>query len=186
MYMKKILTSLILLCFATIGLATNNYFYGIDYTQAKLFASTDKPKQIKISLIRINELLISEKENYDISKFVKTTIDGVNIEGVTLRNSEINEEAILTQSNEDIFVSEDLTKQIVKSLVISEKEGTGYLFIAKLLNNKKKLGQYDIVAFDIATRDIIYIKPAKGKAKGFGIRNFWAGSIRKMISKKLK
>ena len=71
MYMKKILTSLILLCFATIGLATNNYFYGIDYTQAKLFASTDKPKQIKISLIRINELLISEKENYDISKFVK-------------------------------------------------------------------------------------------------------------------
>ena len=40
---------------------------------------------------------------------------------------------------------------------------------------------YDLVVFDIASREVIMHKMVAGEARGFGLRNYWAGSIYDII-----
>ena len=68
-------------------------------------------------------------------------------------------------------------KELRKMNNLSQKEGVGVVLIAKLLNKPLEKAIYDLVIFDISTRNILYIKEVVGEASGFGLRNYWAGSI---------
>jgi len=42
-----------------------------------------------------------------------------------------------------------------------------------------------LIAFDIATRKILSKREVSGKAGGFGLRNYWAGSVYNIIKKEM-
>ena len=57
--------------------------------------------------------------------------------------------------------------------------------IAKTHDKSEGRGIYELVVFDIATRDIITQKLVVGKARGFGLRNYWAHTIFNIIYKNI-
>ncbi|MFI3333108.1 MAG: hypothetical protein SNI51_08740 [Rikenellaceae bacterium] len=86
------------------------------------------------------------------------------------------------------FTDLDEEKISIESVVASypEIKGTALLLIARELNKAKAIGQYDIVVFNGQTKEILKIDSFVGDAGGFGLRNFWAGSIYKGLEKYLK
>lgn len=62
-------------------------------------------------------------------------------------------------------------------------QGFGSVFIAGLLNKEKGQATYNVVVFDIVTKDIVFNKQFTEKARGFGLRNFWAYSVYKTLNK---
>jgi hypothetical protein len=151
-------------------------FYGVDFSHAKVYGAKESGEQFKYAFQDINNLFITEAQKYDISKYLNKRTLGVYIEDVKARTSDIKSDNIVT--TDAAYQLEDNTiKDIIKSLSIKEADGAGVIIIAERLSKAKNRGYFDVVFFDIETRNIIDSWKADGKAQGFGLRNFWAHSV---------
>jgi hypothetical protein len=155
-------------------------FYGIDYSNVKIYGADELPSEFKTAFERINQLLISEPKKYDISRYIARPVEEVSIKAVNKRLKELDLDAMFTTKKSISLSKEDL-QTMVSALEIGEEEGIGVVFIAAYLDKADATGKYHIVFFDIATRDLIHSWEDSGEAGGFGLRNYWAGSIHRMI-----
>ena len=55
------------------------------------------------------------------------------------------------------------------------------MLVALLLDKPSAKALYEMVIFDIATREVRCIERVEGHAGGFGLRNFWANTIREVL-----
>lgn len=151
-------------------------FYGVDFSHVKVYEAKESSEQFKIAFQDINNLFISESKKYNVAKALNREVAGIHVDNAKDRAYKINTKDLFT-TNADYRLDENTIKEIVKSLDISEKEGTGVIIIAEILNKLQNRGYYRVVFFDIKTRNIIDSWNADGKARGFGLRNFWAYSV---------
>lgn len=187
--MKKLITFLLLatsiVCFGQKkdflkGVPGIN-FYGVDYSAAKVFGAAETPAEFKIAFDRINQLFITEAKKYDVGKRLKVKVNQISLNAVDQVNGEIDPEQLMT-TRQDYTLSEQDIKQVVEALPIQPEPGMGMVIIAKLLNKADAYGSYQVVFFDTETKEIIKDWATGGKARGFGLRNYWAGSIHKVIN----
>jgi len=84
---------------------------------------------------------------------------------------------LFTDDNKYAVTDADIDQVVAKI----EKEGDsqyGAVIVAGLLNKTANHGTFTFVVFDQDTKEIIFQQEATGKARGFGLRNFWAGALR--------
>jgi len=179
--MKKFLL-LLAACFSINAFAQNNItsihkvnFYGVDFSHANLYGLEESPDAIKLGLERINQLFIKEKKKYDIGRYFKKEVVNYCFESTDRNNGQISVEK---QYSYDRYfeLSTNQVQKIINNLSC-KSDGYGLVFIAESLNKVDETASYLVVFFDGKTKKIIYSKRASGKAKGFGVRNHWAGSI---------
>jgi hypothetical protein len=151
-------------------------FFGIDFSQVRTYDAKESLDKFKEAFGRINELFIAEPKKYDVAKNFKKNVTETLVDQVKELNNTITDD-ILHGGSKDFQLSDEQVAQQIKSLPITEAEGTGLIFVAELLNKKKDRGTYHIVFFDIASRDILDTWRATGDAGGAGLRNFWARSV---------
>lgn len=180
--MKRLLT--VLLC--TLGItalsAQNNekvYVYGIDYSYAKVFAADESVEQFATAFESINMLIITEPEKYDFSRILGKRVDVV-LEPILKVVSSCDYADLKTLNNS---YEEPEYAEIVKNYELPQTEGIGFILIAKVLNKPMTKASYELITFDIATREILTEREVSGKAGGFGLRNYWAGSVYDIIKK---
>lgn len=153
--------------------------YGIDYAHTKVHAADESVDEFARAFEAINSLLISEPDKYDFSRMVNSKVQ-VNIEPILKKLSTTDYAQLTTYST----AIEPLDcAPIVAAYDLPHTEGIGVVLIAKMLNKAKDKATYDIVLFDIATREILIQREAVGDAGGFGLRNFWANSVYKILKR---
>ena len=134
-------------------------FYGVDYSQVKIFGADESPaQQLK-------------KEVTEIS------LDAVN---------QVNENIDLTElmtAKREYTLSKEQIKAAINALPIQKTPGVGMVFIAQFLDKSNNRGTYEVVFFNTETKEIIEEWITDGKARGFGLRNYWAGSIYSALKK---
>lgn len=174
--MKKTLSLLLVCLLSTITITAQKekvYVYGVDFSQVKTYAADESLEQFAAAFKGINMLLMTEYEKYDFSKMLNTRFD-------------IDLETMLKKMDDCSFVDmkvwgtsyEELDyNSMVSEYDFKQSEGIGVVLIAKFLNKATAEATYELVLFDIATREILSQKTVVGKARGFGLRNFWAGSV---------
>lgn len=178
--MKKLLLSLI--CLLGISTATaqsdKTYVYGVDFTQAKVFAATETIEDFVQAFEGINMLLLTESDKYALSEMLGFHYSTV-LDPIMSINSNHD------YSNLKIYNKENIAPidyaSLVKSYKLPQTEGTGVIIVAKLLDKPAAHASYCVVLFDIATRNIITTQNAIGKAGGFGLRNYWARTLYNII-----
>lgn len=151
-------------------------FYGIDYSLVKVYGAEESPLQFKVAFNRINELFITEAKKYNVGKRLKKEVTEISLDAVNKVNDEINSSELMT-TKKDYSLSKEQIKKAIKGLPIQSTPGTGMVFIAQLLDKTNDRGTYEVVFFNTETKEIIEEWIVDGKARGFGLRNFWAGSI---------
>ncbi len=104
------------------------------------------------------------------------------IKSVNENNERIEAYNLIADTETHELADEDI-REIIASLNIDKPVGAGLVVIGVMLNKPENKGTFQWVFFDEGTREIIYKKEVSGKAGGFGIRNFWAGSIMKIMKK---
>ena len=57
-------------------------FYGVDYSQAKVFGADESPIQFKDAFRRINELFITEAKKYNVGKQLKKEVTEISLDAV--------------------------------------------------------------------------------------------------------
>lgn len=155
------------------------YTYGVDFTHAKVFGAKESVDDFAKAFYDINMLLVTEADKYDFSRVVKQPVY-IAIEPMLNITSEATYDNMKTLSN---IYDEPNCAEIIENYELPQTEGTGIVIIAKLLDKPNACATYDLVVFDIATRNILTKKETVGDAEGFGLRNYWARSVYNVIRK---
>ena len=123
----------------------------------------------------INTVIIAEPGKYNIKKFFNKDDVIYSVETVSEKNSKIDPSKVVI--NGDYKLGSTEVDNIIKKLDTKDNTGMGLIFIAESLNKSTSSGSYYVCFFNIATKEIIDSKKISGNAKGFGFRNYWAGSV---------
>lgn len=186
--MKKVVFFIALLvsvsCFAQNKAALKDIetinFYGVDFSKGKVYGASESGDQFKSAFQEINTLFIAEARKYDVAKFFKRRVVGVHIDDARARIATRNTDDIFTTDSE-FSLDDNAIKGILSSLSVKEADGTGVIIIAERINKAQNRAYYRVVFFDVKTRGIIDSWKSSGKGKGFGLRNFWAQSVREVM-----
>lgn len=154
------------------------HFYGIDFSEVRIAGASENNDLFVGAFMRINGLLVSEPAKYDFSQSVKCPVE-TDITMITEKTRDMDKSKMREREISDVK-AEDL----VSAYSLPHKEGTGMILIARMLDKKAAKGTFDIVFFDIATRNILYTKRVTKKAGGAGLRNYWAHPVYEMIQDK--
>ncbi|NDV65504.1 hypothetical protein [Bacteroides sp. 224] len=158
-------------------------FYGIDFSMTKVYGADETPGQFIQAFHGINRLFLSEPKKYDVCKFLRVDIIGMDLDPVEKLNDKMDVSDLIQNGYGGYVLTDDQIEQEIKKLPIEKTTGTGLVFIAEVLNKASNRGHYKVVYFDLATRDVLEIIDARGVARGFGLRNYWAGSVYNMMKK---
>jgi hypothetical protein len=154
-------------------------WYGLDFSAVKLIGSEgfSDPYDIKNRFFRAwNRLIVDEADKYNIKKTFRKT--GLEYETTVVeeRNKLPNENELVTEN--DYSLKEDDVKKIVKKYKSDKfKEGLGLVFVMESFNKRAQSGHMWVTFFDIASGEVILTRRYSGDARGFGLRNYWAGSV---------
>jgi hypothetical protein len=199
--MKKILIAL-LVCSITLShaqkMATDLVFnndakiswLGVDFSHVKLIGDFShfagfgerNSSQIKNNYFDSwNKLIINERDKYDIKGMLRKDEIIYDIDMV----SSLNENTPLC--NIEAYNNPKYTLEDVNGFIagydLQGKTGIGVVFIAESLNKAENEGYFHFVAIDMSTKQVLIHERLQGEPGGFGIRNFWAGSIHDVMEK---
>lgn len=157
-------------------------WYGIDYSRAK-FIMDSPPNEIKSTMFSWNTVVVNEANKYDVAKsFQKKNVFN-DLAPVMKHNKDIDETQMISLNPYKFDNADETVASIVSSYTGGEKtEGLGLVFVVESYNKPKTQAVYYLTFFDIKTKQIIYTeKITEGPPSGFGLRNYWASTIYKVL-----
>ena len=154
---------------------------GVDYSHARLIGPGEfaNPAAIFPGMLEAwNNLVLQERLRTMKKASGKAIVPDVT--GVT----EVNKSATAAQiinapgTNDTIaqtLITPEVIAQAVKSYQLENKTGLGVVYIVDrfIKLEKKGTGAVYVVAFDVATREVLSAERITGRAGGFGFRNYW-------------
>lgn len=194
--MKKLLLSSILLCIGLFTIQAQDditqaredvkavkevVFYGADFSKVKIFGAKESPLQLKYGLFQINEVFTSETNKYNVYKYFGKVVSTFDMKQTSKHNEDRDEDQLLTFDTSNELTEKDIQDVIGKLTTDKKDVKTGLIFIGEFLDKPNHTGTFQVVFFDIPTKKVIYSKRASGKAGGYGIRNYWANSIYRVM-----
>lgn len=156
-------------------------FFGVDFSMAKVYGADETAEQFKDAFYGINTLFQREPKKYDTAKAFDAVVT-TDLE--TSRNFiEQIKKADLFASDDSYELTDEEIAEHIRQFNTGNANGYGAVFIAGLLNKGKTQATYNVVVFDIASKDIILNRQFTERARGFGLRNYWAYSVYKTLNK---
>jgi len=76
---------------------------------------------------------------------------------------------------------EDIKKH-VKSYDLSGKKGIGLVFVMEGMSKTNKEATMYVTLVDMASKKVLLSEQMTGKAQGFGLRNYWAYTVYKVLN----
>ena len=169
---------------------TELVWYGLDFSKSKFVGKFETIKGAKpinsYELINKyipswNEIIVNEPYNFDLENTFWEKNIYYDLSPVASVNSKIPTQDLITV-NSNAIMSSDLTQMITNYKIGNKTNGLGLVFIVESFNKPKMLASVWVVFFDIETKKILLNKYCEGKPLGFGLRNYWAGSIKDILS----
>ena len=163
---------------------------GVDYSNVKLigdftqFSTAGSKSSVEIKnqyFPRWNNLILSESEKYDVKGMLRKEDMKFDINMITEINAKASAQDLETNSAKQL--TKDEIKAFVKAYPTTDKDGIGIVFIAEKLDKLELMAYYHFVAFNMKTKEVILQERIEGAPAGFGLRNYWAGSIYAVIKK---
>ncbi len=170
-------------------------FFGLDFSKARFIGSGEfyDDEAIKEKYIPAwNNLMLEEREKYDVKKYFRMDDAEYEFDVVRNRNENINVEERVINSNYKL--NEQEVQEAVKSYNfdaknVDIKEGIGLVFIVESLKKFEKdddvdpIGHYWVTFFDTDSKEVLLTERMKGEPGGFGFRNYWARTYFNVMQK---
>jgi hypothetical protein len=157
---------------------------GIDYTHCYFITSIDfiDPDDLLSKTKAWNNLVYAERE-----KYIEKTIENKNVtfstDLIKARNIKIDMKAKIT---DDVSLYKHLDQAQIDDIIKSYKipddlSGVGLVLIAESYSKPEEAGAYFVTFLDLDTKKVLSTERMSGKAKGFGLRNYWANSFYRVL-----
>ena len=197
--MKKIVTLALVVCAMVLRAqdaskvfsSTEMVWFGLDFTKAKFVGQFDQGmgaapatgSDMKNKFIpEWNGLIVKEPQNFDLRKTFRKDNVFNDISSINELNSKIDVDACMS------FNATKIDRATIESMVKNyssqeKKDGLGLAFIVENFDKGLATAGVYITFFDIASKKVLLSEKVEGKARGVGIRNYWAGAIKEILKK---
>jgi hypothetical protein len=165
-------------------------WYGLDFSNARFIGKfnhdfSNRPisefELITKYIPAWNSLVIMEPHNFDLKNTFRKQFIYNDLTPVNSRNENIKADGIITLNSHSISKS-DLNKIVSEYKDGVKTDGIGLTFVIESFDKANKQGNFWIVLFDIKTKLVLLSEHCSGEPVGFGLRNYWAGSIKHVLS----
>jgi len=159
-------------------------WFGVDYTNAKLigdfyatnFGSSEPRHFIKDNYYKAwNDLIKNEKRKFSVENMLKKAEVTYDIKMMEALNQTGGYENLEADKGEQL--SEETLTNAIKNYNLGYDSGVGVVIIAEYLDKSMAEASYVLEIFNIATREKLIEERFVTKPVGFGVRNYWAGSL---------
>ncbi|MBX2965372.1 MAG: hypothetical protein KF845_04440 [Cyclobacteriaceae bacterium] len=154
---------------------------GIDFTGAMFFGDEDKfatDEDIHKFMESINDLMLAEPAKYDIAKTFKKNNVTDAFQITAAQNRRFQARALIGKPEDaNHQLSATIIQEIVDSYDFQGKSGVGLMFNVESFSKPTVRGVVWITFVDMATKEVILTERLSNPPGGFGLRNYWAGSI---------
>lgn len=127
-----------------------------------------------------NKLILAEPEKYDLKGMLRKQSITYDIDMLMKINSQSQIEQ-MESYNTPNYTKKDIEGFVSAYNAIAE-EGIGLLLIAESLNKNSKEAYFHFAAINLKSKELLIHERLRGEPGGFGIRNYWAGSIDDIIN----
>jgi hypothetical protein len=164
------------------------HWLGIDYSHVSLvgdfseFAAAGNRSAVQIQKTyfpKWNYLIISEPDKYDIRGMMRKSGMKNSIEMIMKKNAAAAVDDMETYEPRS-FTEEEVV-EYCKEYDSTGMTGIGFVLMAESMNKFSRQAVYHLVAIDMSNNHVLLQKRLDGKPMGFGLRNYWAGSIYSVI-----
>lgn len=158
---------------------------GVDFSEARYIPGAEdntSGNNLKEVFERINGVIVNEPDKYKLkNRFYKQEITD-DLSTVSAINEKINPANIVSESSADYTrMDEAFIKKMVGKYKIKKQDKVGIVIIMEGMNKRLPQASMWVTFIDLSNHQVLLTKRMTGKPGGFGLRNFWASSISKVL-----
>lgn len=160
---------------------------GIDFSGAKLIGDRERlgsESDIRHLLDAINELMIKEADKYNVAAAIqkKKVENGVQV--ANEHNAELDVMTMISSEGKDhIHLKPADVEEIMVNYDFKGLRGIGLIFNVESFNKLIEEGSFWITFVNMNTKEVLFTERIVAPPSGFGMRNFWAGSVNGVLAK---
>ncbi len=150
---------------------------GLDFSNAKFVPAvefTEVDADPQLAILKWNNLLEQEPEKFNLCKALESTRCSTNTSFMRKVHEGLTSEELLGRE------SYSLDKAEIPGMVKdydTKGEGVGVVFIVSSFDKTQNMAEYWVTFFNMETKEILHTQRLAAKPSGFGMRNYWAGSV---------
>ena len=150
---------------------------GLDFSSARFVPAIDFAEvegDTRTALLKWNNLMEQEPDKFNMGKALGITRCVTNTSFVKDLNEAVTADKLLSRE------PYSLDKAKIPDMVNAYKtagDGVGVVLIVSTFDKTQAMAEYWITFFNMKTHGMLYTEKLMGKPQGFGVRNFWAGSV---------
>lgn len=160
---------------------------GLDFTGAKFIGDRERlgsESDLHHLLDALNELMVKEADKYNVAAALKRKTVENATEVTTDHNAGLDVLAMISSEGKDhLHLSPDGVQDIVGSYDFKGKTGIGLMLNVESFNKLIEEGSFWVTFVNMATKEVLFTERLTAPPSGFGMRNFWAGSVNGVLTK---
>jgi hypothetical protein len=160
---------------------------GLDFSGAKLIGDRERlgsESDIRHLLDALNDLMIKEADKYNVAAAIKKKSVQNAIEVVHEHNAELDVLAMISSDGKDhIHLKASDIEEIIVSYDFKGKSGIGLIFNVESFNKLIEEGSFWVTFVNMGSKEVLFTERLTAPPTGFGMRNFWAGSVNGVLAK---
>jgi hypothetical protein len=166
-------------------------WFGVDFSKATLVGSFTQFKDagdkneyqiINTYMPAWNNIIVNEREKYDVEKTYKKSSVQYELDVVSTRNQEIDGEKLFSLNAPEKSLTHEQLSEVTAGYK-SGKSGVGLVYIVESFNKHKEDGAIWVTFFDMSTGSVLIAERFSARPGGIGLRNYWANTIHDVMVK---
>lgn len=163
---------------------------GLDLSKAKLIGDREKygsSSDVKYLMEAWNNLIVNEPEKYDVAGAIhKTKVENA-IDATKNKNTEVDPAELFSDKSADhMHLKPSDVEEIVSGYDFGTLSGIGLMFVVESFNKINEQGSAYVTFINLDSREVMFTERLTAPPRGFGMRNYWAGSVYEMLNKMKK
>jgi hypothetical protein len=159
---------------------------GLDFTGTKIIG--DKETWAKHDPIQLfeawNQLMIKERDKYNVAEALHRDQVKQALEITMNHNSALNVTDLFADVTSNQFkLTPDIIQTIVESYSFKGYSGIGIMFVVETLDKTMAEGALFVTFINLNTKEVLFTERMTGEPGGFGLRNYWAGSVYNILKR---
>jgi hypothetical protein len=160
---------------------------GLDFTGAKFIGDRERlgsESDIRHLIDAINELMIKEADKYNVAAAIQSKKVENAIEVTNEHNAELDVLTMISSEGKDhIHLNPSEVEAIIAGYDFKGKSGIGLIFNVESFNKLIEEGSFWITFVNMSNKEVLFTERLTAPPSGFGMRNFWAGSVNGVLAK---
>jgi hypothetical protein len=160
---------------------------GLDFSGAKFIGDRERlgsESDIRHLLEALNELLIKEADKFNVAAALKKKKVEENIAVTIQHNTELDVLSMISADGKDhVHLNPGAVEEIISRYDFKGKASIGLIFNVESFNKLIEEGSFWITFVNMGTKEVMFTERLTAPPSGFGMRNFWAGSVNGILAK---